>query len=77
MQSTENKTSGLDGVLPAVDLEHPGFFPFARFSLSSSRSRQAGTKPLSQSSDFAVWPNAWPTTRSGKPSMSGLKPRLG
>lgn len=73
MQSTEQKESGFDGILPAVDIEHPGFFPYARFSHSSARNRQAGTKPLSQNSQFAVWPNVVDFKAAGAATSSRRK----
>jgi hypothetical protein len=57
MESMEQKGSGFAGILPAVDIEHPGLFPYARFSHSSARNRRADVQPLSQNSEFAVWPN--------------------
>jgi|GEM_PF-5308340 len=76
MHTTEQNASGLDRDLPVVDIAHPGFFPYARFS-PASRGRQSGTKPLAQNSEFAVWPNALPETRSSKSSVNRYNANIG
>lgn len=73
MQSTEQKIPGFDGLLPAVDLEHPGLFPYARFSHSSARSRRAEPQPLSPNSQFAIWPNVVGFKSAGSSATSRRK----
>jgi hypothetical protein len=77
MNTTEQNSSGLDRDLPVVDIAHPGFFPYARFSHSTPRNRQSGPKPLAQNSEFAVWPNALPETRSSKASVNRYNANIG
>jgi hypothetical protein len=39
-----------------VGIEQPGFFPYARFPLSSSRREKAAAEPLSLNREPTVWP---------------------
>jgi hypothetical protein len=74
MQSS-NQHPGFDQAPLAVDIDLPGFFPYARFSPSASRGRQARVRPLSQSSEFAVWPNVVARSESATSTQHGKKSR--
>ncbi len=64
MEPAKQKSSAFAGVMPAVDIEHPGFFPYARFSHSANK-RKADIKPLSQNSEFAIWPTVIDSKTAG------------
>jgi hypothetical protein len=55
-----NQDPGFDRAPLAVDIDQPGFFPYARFALSGGRKRPQRVLPLSPSAEFSVWPNVTP-----------------
>lgn len=56
MQSTDQKTPGHAREALPVGIEQPGFFPYARFPLSSSREAATQTAPLSVHTESVIWP---------------------
>ncbi len=65
---TSNQNSGFDRTPLAVDIDQPGFFPYARFALSGGRKRQQRVLPLSPSAEFSVWPNVIPMSEGAAAS---------